>query len=64
PELESVEDKGTGATYVSRVTATTPEGEVVNVQRATIFVRGAGSGEPRQAGPKPPAPTRGDEVAS
>ena len=64
PELESVEDKGKGATYVSKVTAATPDGEIVNVQRATIFVRGAGSGEPRESGPKPLPPTKGDQVAS
>lgn len=64
PELETVEDKGAGATYVSKVTAVTPDGEIVNEQRATIFVRGAGSGEPRQSGPKPPAPAKGEQIAS
>jgi acyl dehydratase len=64
PELESVEDKGKGATYVAKVTAATRDGEVVNEQRATIFVRGAGSGQPRESGPKPAPPTRGAEVAS
>jgi acyl dehydratase len=64
PELESVEDKGKGATYVAKVTATAADGEVVNEQRATIFVRGAGSGEARESGPKPSPPPRGPEVGS
>jgi len=65
PELESVEDKGKGATYVAKVTAAAPDGEVVNEQRATIFVRGAGSGEPRESGAKPsPPPPRNEVVGS
>lgn len=64
PSLESVEDKGKGATYVALVTAATPEGEVVNEQRATIFVRGAGSGEERESGSKPPPPAKGEQVAA
>ena len=64
PSLESVEDKGKGATYVSKVTATTPNGEVVNQQLATIFVRGAGSGTERpKSDPLPPA-VRGEQVTS
>lgn len=64
PSLVSVEDKGKGATYVGRVTATTPGGEVVNEQSATIFVRGAGSGSDRPASPRPEPPPRGDTVAT
>ncbi len=64
PSLESVEDKGKGATYVARITATTPEGEPVNDQYATIFVRGAGSGAERPSGDKPKPPPRVDTVTS
>jgi len=64
PLLESVEDKGKGATYVSKVTATTPDGEVVNQQLSTIFVRGAGSGTERpKSDPAAPA-ARHDQVAT
>lgn len=62
PSLESVEDKGKGATYVARVAAATPSGEPVNDQYATIFVRGAGSGEDRPSGEKPEPPPRVSEV--
>jgi len=62
--LESVEDKGSGATFVARVRGATLEGEPVNDQYATIFVRGAGSGEERTGGEKPAPPARGDRVAS
>jgi acyl dehydratase len=64
PSIESVEDKGKGATYVARVTAETGGGELVNDQYATIFVRGAGSGEERPRGDRPAPPTKGAEVAS
>lgn len=64
PSLESVEDKGKGATFVARVNAATPAGELVNDQYATIFVRGAGSGEERVSAKKPPPPTRGDRTAT
>ncbi len=64
PSLESVDDKGKGATYVARVSGATPDGEPVNDQYATIFVRGAGSGGERPSGEKPEAPTRGDQVAA
>jgi len=62
--LDSVEDKGSGATYVSHVAAATSDGEPVNDQYATIFVRGAGSGRERSRGDKPPGPTRGTTVAT
>lgn len=64
PSLESVDDKGKGATYVVRVSGATPDGEPVNDQYSTIFVRGAGSGEERASGEKPTPPTRGDRVAT
>lgn len=64
PSLESVEDKGSGATYVARVTGATPDGEAVNDQYATIFVRGAGSGSERPPSAKPTPPVRGGQVAS
>ncbi len=64
PSLESVEDKGSGGTYVARVTGATPDGEAVNDQYATIFVRGAGSGSKRPPGERPAPPVRGAEVAS
>lgn len=60
PSLVSVEDKGKGATFVARVTATTPEGVPVDEQSATIFVRGAGSGTERPATPRPPVAERGE----
>lgn len=64
PSVESVEDKGSGATYVARVTGTTPDGEAVNDQYATIFVRGAGSGSERPSSERPAPPVRGDQVVS
>lgn len=64
PSLESVEDKGKGATYRAKVTAATPEGEVVNEQWATIFVRGAGSGAERAPGAAPQPPMRDARIAS
>jgi len=56
PILESVEDKGKGATFVSKFTAER-DGDLVVEAFATIFVRGAGSGEERKksAPPEPPA---------
>jgi len=63
PTLESVEDKGRGATYVAKVGATTPSGELVNDQYATIFVRGAGSGEERASAAKQAPPVKGEMVA-
>lgn len=62
PTLESVEDKGKGATYVTKVTATDADGEVVDEQLATIFVRGGGSGAERAKGETPPPPPREEEV--
>lgn len=64
PSLVSVEDKGKGATFVGRVTATAPDGEVVNEQSATIFVRGAGSGTDRPPSSKPEPARRGETTAS
>lgn len=64
PSLVSVEDKGKGATYVARVTATGAGGDPVNEQSATIFVRGAGSGAERPKTPPPPPPARHQQVAS
>src|SRR3990172_5611206 len=63
PSLESVEDKGKGATFVARVTATTGTGEVVNDQRATIFVRGGGSGAERPSPARSAPAERGGTVA-
>jgi acyl dehydratase len=63
PSLESVEDKGSGATYVAKIAAQA-DGDLVNEQYATIFVRGAGSGQERPKGEKPAPPTKGEEVAS
>ncbi|MCH7586302.1 MAG: MaoC family dehydratase N-terminal domain-containing protein [Acidobacteria bacterium] len=64
PLLESVEDKGKGATYVSKVTATTSDGEVVNEQLSTIFVRGAGSGTERPKSNPTAPPAHHHQVAS
>jgi acyl dehydratase len=64
PSLESVEDKGRGATYVAKVSATTPEGEPVNESYATIFVRGGGSGTERPPSPRPEPPAKGELVAT
>lgn len=64
PSLESVEDKGKGATYVAKVAASTPDGEAVNDQFATIFVRGGGSGEQRPKGDKPAPLARHEQVAT
>lgn len=64
PSLVSVEDKGKGATFLARVTAATPDGNAVNEQSATIFVRGAGSGTERPAMPRPAAPERAASFAT
>jgi len=64
PSLDSVEDKGKGATFVAKVAATTPSGDAVNESYATIFVRGAGSGAERPPSTRPDPPARGDRVAS
>lgn len=64
PHLVAVEDKGKGATVVVGVSAVDEEGAPINDQYATIFVRGGGSGEPREPGSPSPAPVRGDEVAA
>jgi acyl dehydratase len=64
PVLESVEDKGKGATYVGKVSATTPDGDPVVDQYWTIFVRGAGSGTERPRGEKPAPPDKGEVVAT
>ena len=64
PTLEQVEDKGSGATIVVRVDATTPEGEPVVDQWWTIFVRGAGSGVKKPASDKPAGPVAGELAAA
>ncbi|HSG79110.1 MAG TPA: MaoC/PaaZ C-terminal domain-containing protein [Acidimicrobiia bacterium] len=64
PVLESVEDKGKGATYVAKVSAATPDGDPVVDQYWTIFVRGAGSGTERPRGEKPAPPDKGEVVAA
>jgi acyl dehydratase len=64
PTLESVDDKGTGATFVAKVAATGTAGEPVVDTYATIFVRGGGSGEPRPRGEKAAQPQRGEVVAT
>jgi acyl dehydratase len=63
PSLESVTDKGRGAVFVVDVVATTLEGEPVVDQRASIFVRGAGSGEERPPSSSPNPPPRGEVAA-
>ena len=63
--LERVEDKGKGATFVTGVRATTPDGEPVVDQFWTIFVRGAGSGTERPPSSATRAePTRGPAAAT
>jgi acyl dehydratase len=62
PSLDRVEDKGKHGVYVTKVSATTPDGEPVVDQWATIVVRGAGSGSARQAAEGEP-PARGAQVA-
>ncbi len=47
PVLESVNDKGKHATFVTRVDMTDAAGDLVNEQWATILVRGGGSGASR-----------------
>ncbi len=64
PSLESVEDKGKGATFVAKVATKTPDGEIVTEQWATIFVRGAGSGAERPSLPSTESPERNDQVTS
>ncbi|MEX2322230.1 MAG: MaoC/PaaZ C-terminal domain-containing protein [Acidimicrobiia bacterium] len=60
PSLESVEDKGRSAIFVAAVRAATPDGEAVNDQFATIFVRGAGSGAERVSSTPTVPPRRGE----
>ena len=62
PVLESVEDKGGGATFVVRIEAASQGGPVVD-QWWTIFVRGAGSGTRRERQASPEGPVRTGEVA-
>jgi acyl dehydratase len=64
PTLESVEDKGRNGVFVIRVDATSITGEKVNEQRATIVVRGAGSGREQPATTKEPVPDRGTPAVS
>jgi acyl dehydratase len=63
PSLERVEDKGKGATYVTKVSARDAAGEPVTDSLATIFVRGGGSGSERPATTKPPVPEKGELIA-
>lgn len=62
PVLESVEDKGKGATYVSRFNIER-EGELVVEALATIFVRDAGSGEEREKTEQKAPPAKQAEAA-
>jgi acyl dehydratase len=61
--LESVEDKGSGATYRLKIGVAGGDGEPVTDMLSTIFVRGGGSGEPRPRGPRPEPPARGELVS-
>lgn len=63
PQLVAVDDKGKGATFSARVTALTPDGDLVNEQTAVIFVRGAGSGTERPASAAAASPEPGPSVA-
>lgn len=63
PLLEKVEDKGKGAIFVTKVGATDPSGEPVVDIWATIFVRGAGSGGPRESRSEEPQ-VRGEVAAT
>lgn len=64
PRLDSVEDKGRSATYVVVLDAVTIDGEPVNTQRATVFVRGAGSGAERTSTSSTGEPDRGELVGT
>jgi acyl dehydratase len=64
PSLESVEDKGKGATFVAKVSSATADGQPVNDQYATIFVRGAGSGTERPPSERAEMPERGAVLAT
>ncbi|MFQ5947287.1 MAG: MaoC/PaaZ C-terminal domain-containing protein [Acidimicrobiia bacterium] len=63
PVLEQVADKGSGAIYVAKVALSTVDGEPIIDQWATIFVRGAGSGQKRPSNGRPPAPAKGAVAA-
>ena len=63
PTLDSVEDKGKGATFVSKTAATRIDGAPVLEALATIFVRGAGSGQEREKSAPKPAPQQMAERA-
>ncbi len=63
PTLDRVEDKGSGATFVTKVAITSGDEAVLDLY-ATIFVRGGGSGTPRSKGLKPSPPARGAAAGS
>ena len=63
PTLEAVEDKGSGATFVTKVAVGTDDTPVLDLY-ATIFVRGGGSGTPRPKGEKPAPPLRGELIGT
>jgi len=62
PVLDRVEDKGSGAIFVTKMEAATSSGEPVVDFWATIFVRGAGSGADRKSSSRDGEPTKGAEV--
>jgi acyl dehydratase len=62
PTLESVDDKGKGATFVTKVAIATTTGDPVCDMLSTIFVRGGGSGVER-ARRDAVVPDRAAEVA-
>ena len=63
PVLDRVEDKGSGAIFVTKMEVATQQGEPVIDAWATIFVRGAGSGSDRPPASKNDKPVKSEEVA-
>jgi len=63
PVLDRVEDKGSGAIFVTKVEAATPGGEPVVDFWATIFVRDGGSGADREPSAKDGEPVKAEQVA-
>ncbi len=63
PTLESVEDKGRSATFVTKVAVATVSEDQVCDLYSTIFVRGGGSGAERPKREPAAPPVRGAKVA-
>ena len=64
PSMESVEDKGRGATFVTKIAITASDGSGVLDAYSTVFVRDGGSGVDRPRSEQDPEPEREAPVAA